>query len=228
MSWKLTARWSPAPAMTRLKTGHQCQKSRRAFTKPGSGTAAACERLFIPGIHNEDNWAVSRAWSVAVCCTGGRVLMLCDWGRWPARSSWSYRAAPWNYSILNTVCENLTCCRQSVYRWKKGDRCSRWSWSLVNTMRNPDIDTHGETFRLCQSGFSFSSLVGFRRFGMGRIWKTKASNSTSTCLFVGYLFNPCKLFEHHIIRKYHGCNPSLLYSVQSSSVLFRFVTPSTH
>lgn len=122
-----------------------------------------------------------------------------------------------DYSILNTVSENLTY-KPERLTMEKGDSVFSPDDRIGQlTMRNLDItDTREKLFGYAKTGLlSSSAASGCRRW---RIWKIKASNSTSTLPFRGgvTLIILCKLLsEHHIIENIMVCihNPRVSFIV---------------
>lgn len=154
--------------------------------------------------------------SWAVCCTGrwfdSQALMLRDsLQRWVASQitgevTTELRRGN-DYSILNTVSENLTY-KPERLTMEKGDSVFSPDDRIGQlTMRNLDITDTREKL-LVMPKLACSPPLPLQACRRWRIWKTKASNSTSTLPFRGgvTLLILCKLLsEHHIIENIMVC-----------------------
>lgn len=204
-------------------------KSRGIYEAPGMALLHIAYERLLTGIHNEDTIEQYHAHGRQL----GRLLYQGRWfdsqalmlrdslQRWVASQitgevTLELRRGN-DYSILNTVSENLTY-KPERLTMEKGDSVFSPDDRIGQlTMRNLDItDTREKLFGYAKTGLlSSSAASGCRRW---RIWKIKASNSTSTLPFRGgvTLIILCKLLsEHHIIENIMVCihNPRVSFIV---------------
>lgn len=194
-------------------------KSRGIYEAPGMALLHIAYERLLTGIHNEDTIEQYHAHGRQL----GRLLYQGRWfdsqalmlrdslQRWVASQitgevTLELRRGN-DYSILNTVSENLTY-KPERLTMEKGDSVFSPDDRIGQlTMRNLDITDTREKL-LVMPKLACSPPLPLQACRRWRIWKTKASNSTSTLPFRGgvTLLILCKLLsEHHIIENIMVC-----------------------